>query len=199
MKRYYLQTVLCTMLSLSSVAFAYDGFEKYAQSYADTHGVTIVEAKRALNIEMHKDDIMEQIISNYHDRLAGVYIDHVPSYTIVVRLLGDGCDKTQFFQLANGLPNQTVPVRFVYGAKITQDAAALQIDAVKSVASKYLTGVQMISYNPMTGKIDIEVNGENTPEMQSKIAQLQDAWQNTSVDLNVILVSFTIKPMLEMQ
>ncbi len=97
--------------------------------------------------------------------------------------------------VSNALPNINVPVEFVYGAKSTKDVAKEQLQKAQKLAQQYLGNVQMVSYNERTGKIDIEIKGENNQQTQDKINQLQKAWKNPHLDLNVIFVNHSISTM----
>lgn len=195
MKAVISKALLCTILTYSTVVFANEAFDRDAQKYATLHGVSIDEAKKALNIELHRDNIIDLIETQYKGRLAGIYIENTPTYKIVVNLKGDGRNEKKEIALSKALPDINVPVEFVYGAKTTIDVARGQLQKAQKLAQQYLPGVQMVSYNEKTGQIDIEVNSQNTSEMQSKISQLQKSWKNPQLDLNIVFVSYSIKPM----
>lgn len=144
---------------------------------------------------MHKDDIIDLIENEYKGRLAGIYIENQPTYKIVVKLKDNGKNQKKEMAVSNALPNINVPVEFVYGAKSTKDVAKGQLQKAQKLAQQYLDNVQMVSYNERTGKIDIEIKGENNQQTQDKINQLQKAWKNPHLDLNVIFVNYSISTM----
>ncbi|MFB6348592.1 hypothetical protein ACFBZI_03905 [Moraxella sp. ZJ142] len=195
MKTMISKALLCAILIPSTATFANEAFDRDAQEYAILHGVGIDEAKKALNIELHRDDIISLIENQYKGRLAGIYIENTPTYTIVVKLKGSGRNEKKEIALDKTLPNINVPVEFIYGAKTTINVAKGQLQKAQNLAQQYLTGVQMVSYNEKTGQIDIEINAQNTDKMQSKINQLQKAWKNPHLDLNIIFVGYSVKPM----
>lgn len=195
MKPVFFKTLLCTTLVLSSMVFANENQDMDAQEYATRNGVSIEEAKKALDIEMHKDDIIDLIENEYKGRLAGIYIENQPTYKIVVKLKGNGKNQKKEMAVSNALPNINVPVEFVYGAKSTKDVAKGQLQKAQKLAQQYLDNVQMVSYNERTGKIDIEIKGENNQQTQDKINQLQKAWKNPHLDLNVIFINYSISTM----
>lgn len=195
MKPVFFKTLLCTTLVLSSMVFANENQDMDAQEYATRNGVSIEEAKKVLDIEMHKDDIIDLIENEYKGRLAGIYIENQPTYKIVVKLKGNGKNQKKEMAVSNALPNINIPVEFVYGAKSTKDVAKGQLQKAQKLAQQYLDNVQMVSYNERTGKIDIEIKGENNQQTQDKINQLQKAWKNPHLDLNVIFVNYSISTM----
>lgn len=195
MKTFILKAMLCTMLASSTMAFANEAFDKDAQEYAKLHGVSIDEARQALNIELHRDDIIDLIENQYKGRLAGIYIENTPTYKIVVKLKGNGRNEKKEMVLGKALPNINVPVEFIYGAKTTKDVAKGQLQKAQRMAQQYFSNVQMVSFNDKTGLIGIEVNEQNTAETQSKIERLKQAWENPYADLNIVLVNYSIAPM----
>lgn len=64
--------------------------ELKAQSneYIKDHRVSLQEAQKRLAIQDAKAPLIEQIKQNYKERLAGIYVEHDPTYKIIVRLKG---------------------------------------------------------------------------------------------------------------
>lgn len=189
------KVILASILMLStSLAFADQDLSKDIQSYAQMNNVTIDEANRALQIEAHKEELLKIIEDEYKGRIAGIYIKNSPEYKIVVRLKGNGSNKKRELSIENSLPGIKVPVEFEYGAKATREVAKGQLQKAQKLAEEYFSTVQIVSYNDITGNIDIEVNEELSPEVSSKIDKLKQNWKNPNVDINVVLVNYSIVP-----
>ena len=189
MKKYCL---LATLLGLSLPALA-DINNKDVEEYAKINNVSIQEANRALNIEANKEALIDEIESQYNGRIAGIYIENSPTYKIVVKLKGNGNNEKKELAVKNVAGS--VPVEFQYGAKETKEVAKGQIQKAQKLAQSYFSTVQLVSYNERTGNIDIEINEKSSPDILNKINELKASWKNPKIDLNVVLVNYTIQPM----
>ena len=165
------------------------------ESYSKRNKVSIEEATKAFKIQANKDEVIKIIEDEYKGRIAGIYVENTPSYKIIVRLKGNGKNEKKEISLKKSLPDITVPVEFIYGAKETKEAAKGQIDKAQKLAQQYFKDVQTVGYNEATGNIDIKVKAKSNPDLAEKTTARQNNWKNPNVPLNVIPVNWSISPM----
>ncbi|MBT2745547.1 MULTISPECIES: S1 family peptidase [unclassified Lysobacter] len=80
--------LLTALLCAASIANASDG-DPIAVSYAQMHGVSLVEAKRRLARVPYIGQLDKRLQRELPDTFAGLYIEHEPSYRVVVRFTKD--------------------------------------------------------------------------------------------------------------
>ena len=187
--------LLSLLLAASTSAFADSSEKKDAYLYAEANNVSISEADRALTIEANTDALIDKINNEFKGRVAGIYVEHTPEYKIIVKLKGNGKNEKRELKIDAAIPNNEIPVEFQYGAKVTKEAGKGQMKKAGALAKNYFSTVRMVSYNEITGEIDIEIKEKSSPEVQSKIQELKKSWKNPNVPINVILVSYSIVPM----
>lgn len=183
------------LLAFSLPTFASDDLSMDIESYSKRNKVSIEEATKAFKIQANKDEVIKIIEDEYKGRIAGIYVENTPSYKIIVRLKGNGKNEKKEISLKKSLPDITVPVEFIYGAKETKEAAKGQIDKAQKLAQQYFKDVQTVGYNEATGNIDIKVKAKSNPDLAEKTTAIQNNWKNPNVPLNVIPVNWSISPM----
>lgn len=164
------------------------------ETYAKMNNVSTAEAKRILSIGANMESIMEDIQNEYKGRLAGVYLEHSPEYKLIVRLKGNGKNERKEMAVRN-LTNVSIPVEFQYGAKVTKEIGRGQIEVAKKLAQSYFTNVRMVSYNQVTGEIDIDIKEKPSAKIKSKVDEMQAAWKNPNIPLNINFVNYNVVPM----
>lgn len=93
MRRIFSRT--CAILALfigSSPASAQSSADPIVSSYAQTYGVSTTEAQRRLSYTGKAAELQARLSAGEPTRFAGMYIEHQPTFRIVVRLVG-GADQ----------------------------------------------------------------------------------------------------------
>jgi hypothetical protein len=97
-----------------------------ARAYAGLHNVAAAEAARRIRAEQQAGDVIGRLRAANRARFAGLWIEHQPSFRIVVRLAGDAPAGPDFQAATQG---SVIPVAFVIGAAATQDQVLGRIEA----------------------------------------------------------------------
>jgi streptogrisin C len=95
-----------------------------AQEYAERFDVSTAEALRALQIQEASVPLTDRLAVAWRPRLAGVVIEHRPTWRIVVNLTGDTPVASESVTIA-GYP---VPIDFRTGARATRDAILAAVE-----------------------------------------------------------------------
>lgn len=153
-----------SILSLSfliSIAHAStsDEMKLHANEYIKNHNVTLGEAINRLAIQESRTDVLSQIESKYADRLAGTYIEHDPTYKVVIRLKGNQPVKNFIADIKNvtgvGKPILQLPIEFQTGAFETKAEGLERLNQSANEIKRQFTNVQGLSYDERTGDIKI--------------------------------------------
>lgn len=196
----------CLAMTLaSSVTFAQDhnllaipaskALDMDAEQYSKDYGVIYSEALRRLIIQQSSEAAILQLRQKHQNRFAGAYIEHTPTYRLVVRLTGNTQVPAQTLVLKNlsKTPFQgrlTLPVSFQIGAQHTlAQLKKIQRDNAQNFRKDY-PNIQLASINEKTGNIDIEVYDPNAYKqgartLSYKAAQASRTTNNLPVQVNV--------------
>lgn len=136
--------VVAPRLQSAAEALAQDGAE-----YARLTGVSLEEAIRRLRAQEESVATTDRLASSFKNRLAGISIEHLPQYRIVVLLTGPDPvpDQTVF---AGGM---SVPIIFRTGAVATRDQIVASIRRHQAEIRSRLPGVQGMGADPRTGEM----------------------------------------------
>ncbi|MGN2483659.1 hypothetical protein [Acinetobacter calcoaceticus] len=188
-----------TILISSSYTFAVsnEGFEQDIRSYSLLHGVSTAEANKALFLEANRDSALDAIEEEFKERIAGIYVENSPTYKIVVRVKGYGQNEKRNIVVGNAISKTNLPIDIQYGAKETREVAKGQLDKAAKLASKYFSKVQTVGYDEKSGNIYVRVNDKQTTENQRKIDQVKAAWNNPNLPLEINLVNWSVKPLVD--
>jgi streptogrisin C len=124
-----------------------------AQDYAAAHAVPVDEALRRLRAQEESVATTDALAATYRDRLAGIAIEHVPVYRIVVLLTGSDPVPDQSIS-AGGM---TVPIMFHTGAAATRDQLLAAIADHRTAILDELPGPAGMGVDPRSGEIVVTV------------------------------------------
>lgn len=186
-----------TILISSSCAFAAsnNGAEQDIRSYSLLHGVSTVEANKALFLEANRDSALDAIEKEFKGRIAGIYVENSPTYKIVVRVKGYGRNEKRNIVVGNAISKGDLPMDIQYGAKETREEARVQINKALKLVKNYFKNIQTVSYNEKNGNIVVEVKGKSTVENLKKVDEIQSLWNNPNLPIEIKFVSWSIKPL----
>jgi hypothetical protein len=120
-----------------------------AAEYARLEGVTPDEAVRRLRAQEESVAVTDRLGQTYRGRLAGISIEHRPTYRIVVLLTGDEPVADDRI-LAGGI---AVPIVFRTGAAATRDQIVAAIEAHQAQIRSMLTYPPGLGADPRTGEL----------------------------------------------
>ncbi|HCJ6472839.1 TPA: hypothetical protein NVL99_003724 [Acinetobacter baumannii] len=189
--------LILTILILSSCTFAAsnEGIEQDVRNYSLLHGVSTAEANKALFLEANRDSALDAIEEEFKGRIAGIYIENLPTYKIVVRIKGYGQNEKGNIVAGKAISKDDLPIDIQYGAKETREEARVQINKVLKLVKNYFKNIQTVSYNEKNGNIVVEVKGKSTFENLKKVDQVQSLWKNPNLPIEIKFVNWTIKPL----
>ncbi|ETQ94968.1 hypothetical protein OW666_04140 [Acinetobacter baumannii] len=186
-----------TILISSSCTFAAsnEGIEQGIGSYSLLHGVNTAEANKALFLEANRDSALDAIEEEFKGRIAGIYIENLPTYKIVVRVKGYGQNEKRNIVVGNAISKGDLPIDIQYGAKESREEAISQINKALKLVKNYFYTIQTVSYNEKNGNIVVEVKGKSTVENLKKVDEIQSLWNNPNLPIEIKFVSWSIKPL----
>lgn len=174
-----------------------DALKQDARSYSILHGVSSAEANRAMVLDANRDVALDAIEKEFKGRIAGIYVESVPTYKVVVRVKGYGKNEQRSLAVGNTSAKNLLPIEVKYGATETRESGRAQMSVVKALAQKYFdNAVQFIVYDEKSGNMLIEIKGKESAENLKKVDQLKTAWGNQNLPLNIKFVNTTIKPLV---
>ncbi|MDC5082489.1 hypothetical protein NRA12_11730 [Acinetobacter baumannii] len=186
-----------TILISSSCTFAAsnEGIEQGIRSYSLLHGVNTAEANKALFLEANRDSALDAIEEEFKGRIAGIYIENLPTYKIVVRVKGYGQNEKRNIVVGNAISKGDLLIDIQYGAKESREEAISQINKALKLVKNYFYTIQTVSYNEKNGNIVVEVKGKSTVENLKKVDEIQSLWNNPNLPIEIKFVSWSIKPL----
>ncbi|EIB7120616.1 hypothetical protein ABFO97_17290 [Acinetobacter baumannii] len=189
--------LILTILILSSCTFAAsnEGIEQDVRNYSLLHGVSTAEANKTLFLEANRDSALDAIEEEFKGRIAGIYIENLPTYKIVVRVKGYGQNEKRNIVAGKAISKDDLPIDIQYGAKETREEARVQINKVLKLVKNYFKNIQTVSYNEKNGNIVVEVKGKSTFENLKKVDQVQSLWKKPNLPIEIKFVNWTIKPL----
>jgi len=168
-----------------------EAMEVDANKVAAALGITPEEARRRINVEHHAGPIIERIRRENEDRLAGIYIEHVPLSRLVVRLTGYQARRAEFHQFGA----DQLEVAYELGADRTFAQLQGLVDANILSLSENFPGWQGGYVDERTSEVvihvlkskmifstaDAEVELEDQFRVPVRIVQLDEPEQNRAV------------------
>lgn len=124
-----------------------------AAGYAKQHAVPLAEAERRLRLETRSGDVASLLGNEFKDRLAGMFVEHRPTYRIVVRLTGSSPVKPRLIRIGN----DGVPVVFMTGASATRQQLADIAQENTRLLQASIPDLQGIGIDETTGEIVLTV------------------------------------------
>lgn len=142
-----------------------------AQWYARSEGVTHAEAVRRLRMQAQMGDLIARLRNAHRARLAGVVIDHKPTYRLRVRL--KGTIPVQAEEHAFG--GSQLPVAFETGAKATLEELRASIEKNQSALRRVYPNLAGIGTDEKTSEIVVTVVATDEAGIAAARAKLADA------------------------
>lgn len=118
-----------------------------ALSYSTAFGVDEAEAMRRLTLQQASIPQVEKLRLRFADRLAGLAIEHLPTYRLVVLLKGE----TAPVALSLPVGGERLPVTIVGGAAATRAEVLRAIDTHRAAIARAIPGTRGIGHDPRTG------------------------------------------------
>ncbi|MDO6413557.1 hypothetical protein Q4F19_04095 [Sphingomonas sp. BIUV-7] len=144
-----------------------------AREYARAYGVAPAEALRRLEAQEASVTLIDRLASDYGDRLAGVFIEHEPTYRIVIVVTGPPASDMQIALAAFG-----VPVILRTGAVSTRTDVLRAIEQNQAALRAALPSPPGMGVDPHTGALmivtrqgDLPSDGDRT-SMESRLAAI---------------------------
>ncbi len=133
-----------TILETQAESLARDAGE-----YARQFDVSLSEATERLSVQDASVAATDTIAETYRDRLAGIAIEHRPSYRIVVYLTGSEAVPEQ----ALTTDAKTVPIVFRTGAKVTRERVIWAMTYHQAAIRAALRAPPGMGLDPRTGEL----------------------------------------------
>jgi hypothetical protein len=120
-----------------------------AAEYARLFGVTQVEAASRLWAQEASVAATDRLQAEYADRLAGIWVEHVPDYRFVVRLTGEEAVPDRTIVVAG----RSVAVRFEIGAAATRAEVIAALRNAQMAIREAFPRAQGLGFDPRTGSL----------------------------------------------
>jgi streptogrisin C len=130
-----------------------DAVASEAQAYARSAGISQGEAVRRLRIQRDMGPLIERLRNAHQDRLAGVVVDHAPTYRLRVRLTGDAPVAAR----KEALGGSELPVAFETGAKATLESLRTSLRANQVAVARLYPTLAGIGIDESTSEIVVTV------------------------------------------
>lgn len=170
-------TVSAPLLETPADALAEDAAE-----YARQFGVALPEAIARLTAQDASTPITDAIAERYRDRLAGIAIEHRPSYRIIVSLTGTTPVAAQSV-VAGGI---TVPILFHTGARVTRDQVIWAMTNHQAALRAALHTPPGMGLDPRTGELAILIGSADAPTGTAALKARLEAIAGVPVQVRVL-------------
>lgn len=152
---------LLALMMLSNALHAQNSYppqpntsDQEAHTYSRTHGTTLGEAERRLQLQEELGSQVSKIRDEFKDTFAGMYLDNGPDYRIVVRLKGGAVIQDRLINLPSG----QIKVAFKGGASATREELLKALEDNKEALRKMIPEIQGTGIDERTGEIVIYVH-----------------------------------------
>lgn len=137
-----------------------------AAEYARAYAVAPDEAARRLRAQRETVGATDALVAAYGGRLAGIWVEHVPIFRIVLLLTGDDAvpDRTIF------ACSLAVPVTFRTGAVATRAQIVSAITLWQADIRAMLPHPPGLGADPRTGRMVVMINASDAPDTDAQDA-----------------------------
>ena len=147
--------------------------EQDAGAMADRLGMTASQAARQLRLQQASVPVTDAIAVRFADRLAGISIEHVPGFRIVVRLTGDDPVETEHLELAG----ERADIVYVVGNPASHAELVQAISAYQAAIRASLTVAPGLGVDQRTGELVATVSArdvarEGAQPLRARLATL---------------------------
>jgi hypothetical protein len=128
-----------------------------ARAYALHHKIGLVEAIARLRAQAETVAVTDGLRDTYRHRLAGIAVEHMPSFRIIVLLTGNEpvADMTVS---AGGIQ---VPIHFRTGAAATRERIVLAMERHQAAIRASVNAAPGMGLDPRTGEMVVVVHGHD--------------------------------------
>jgi len=159
-----------------------DALNEDAREYARQFSVTVDEARRRLVAQEASVAATDTITDTYRDRLAGIAIEHRPSYRILVYLTGT----TPVAERHAVVGNFSVPIEFRTGARVTRDRVIWAMTNHQSAIRAALRSPPGMGLDPRTGELVITIGSLDAGDGIDGIRQRIEAIAGVPVQVRAV-------------
>lgn len=156
--------VACVAMSCG-VAYADndEDLNKFAQEVTKIQNISPEVAMQAVKQTDEMGEIVADIRDTLRGRVAGIYAEYSPKFTVVVRLKGNGSPPKKAYDLA-----QRHPIRFETGSKFTVEELVESYDRNFEQIKALVPSVQGIGVDEKNGQIVISILNKDDQNNQAK-------------------------------
>lgn len=133
-----------------------------AQQLALSEGISLPDALKAVRTQEDIGNEIGRLREVNAGQVAGIYVEHVPNYKIIVTMKGNAANKQTLLKTASG----NVPVEYRYGAKASTEemiqAYEKNLDKIKAL----IPNVQGIGTDEKSGQIALMVFAKKADQAQ---------------------------------
>ncbi|WP_293882032.1 S1 family peptidase [Sphingomonas sp.] len=159
-----------------------DALAEDAVEYASQFGVSHEEAMHRLAAQEASVPVTDALAERYRDRLAGIAIEHRPSYRIVVNLTGMKPVAAERMVL-NG---QTTPIVFRTGALVTRDRVIWAMTNHQAAIRSALTRPSGMGLDPRSGELVVIISKAEASEGVNAVKAKLEAIAGVPVQVRVL-------------
>ncbi len=141
----------------AQVQSAADAIVQDAGAVADRLGISIDAAAQQLRLQDASVAATDAIADRYADRLAGISIEHSPTFAVRVLLTGNTPVPDRLLTL-DGI---AVPVTFATGARVSHTGLVQAIGAYQTAIRDSLISPPGMGIDPRTGELVVVVSGKD--------------------------------------
>ncbi|MET4664775.1 hypothetical protein [Sphingomonas sp. PvP056] len=161
---------------------AADALSEDAQEYARQFSVPIAEARNRLVAQEASVTTTDAIADAYRDRLAGIAIEHRPTYRIQVYLTGTEPVADQRVVVGSF----SVPVQFRTGARVTRDRVIWAMTNRQAAIRAALRSPPGMGLDPRTGELVITIGSLDARDGIDVIRQRIEAIAGVPVQVRAV-------------
>lgn len=151
-------------------------------AYAQQFAVPLDEAVRRLTAQGESVAATDRIAGRYRDRFAGIVIEHMPAYRIVVHLTGAGPVAPSSVRTSA----MTVPIVFETGAKATREQVVWAMTWHQAELRAALPKAPGIGLDPRTGELVVIVGGVAAPDGAAPLDERLEAIAGVPVQVRIL-------------
>lgn len=153
--KYFLLALFLIASSTSGIVNAQEPTPvEAAKALATMKNISVEDALNIINKDEKIADIVAMVRQNLRGKVAGVYAEYTPKFTLVVRIKGQENLATKAIKTFAG---NSVPIRFETGQDNAVEELVQAYDSKTELIKAILPTVQGIGINEETGKIVISV------------------------------------------
>ena len=156
--------------------------QRDADEYAKLFGVSPAEARARLLAQDASVPVTDALAERYRDRLAGVAIEHRPTYRIMVYLTGTDPVAEQRLKVGT----LDVPILFRTGAKVTRERVIWAMTYHQAAIRAALRTAPGMGLDPRTGELVVTIGSADAPEGTEALDTRLEAIAGVPVQVRVV-------------